>query len=83
MSAHITINVDIIDTTLTHGRVSSRPTQSADRHSQRLETGDAEPGRKEPSEEREDGRAGHADAADVAEASGEEPARKDPGGLLH
>ena len=42
MSAHITISIDIIDTTLEPGgQISSRPSQSPSRHSQRLETGDA------------------------------------------
>ena len=65
-------------------RVSPGPEPNTQRkHSQRLEAGDPELGREQPGEEREHGGARLADARDVAEAPGEQPAREDAGGVVH
>ena len=52
-------------------------------YAQRLETRDTKLGCEHASEEREDGRAGLADAPDVAHRTREQPAREDSRAVVH
>ena len=95
INAHTTIIVDIIDTMLRRRQQSAIPPEARKgagegegeggegMHVQRLEARDAELGREDAGDEREDGGAGLADARDVAHRAREEPAREDLRAVVH